>query len=51
MADYQAMYFHMMRETEKALTILIEAQRACEEMYLRVPTDYVRILPTQEGEE
>ena len=28
------MYFHLMRETEKALQILIRAQQECEEAYL-----------------
>jgi hypothetical protein len=35
MPDYKEMYLTMMRETEKAINILIEAQRKCEEMYLR----------------
>ena len=34
MSDYKEMYLTMMRETEKALRILIEAQQRCEEMYL-----------------
>ena len=34
MPDYKEMYLHMMRETEKALQILIEAQRECENLYL-----------------
>ena len=34
MPDYQEMYLHLMRETEKAIRILTEAQRACEELYL-----------------
>lgn len=35
MADYQEMYLHLMRETEKAIRILIAAQRDCEELYLQ----------------
>ena len=31
---YKEMYLKMMRATEKAMNILIEAQRECEEMYL-----------------
>ena len=31
---YRDMYLHLMRETEKAINILIDAQRACEEKYL-----------------
>ena len=34
MPDHKEMYLHLMRETEKAVRILIEAQRDCEEMYL-----------------
>ena len=32
--DYKAMYMKMMRASEEAINILIEAQRECEEMYL-----------------
>ena len=32
--DYQELYLHMVRESEKAIRILIEAQRACEEKLL-----------------
>ena len=32
--DYKEMYLKLMRETEKAVRILIEAQKACEEMYI-----------------
>ena len=34
--DYKEMYLKMMRETEKAIDILIKAQRECEEMYIGV---------------
>ena len=39
MPDYQEMYLHLMRETEKAIRILTEAQRACEELYLSAEDD------------
>lgn len=45
MPDYQEMYLHLMRETEKALRILIEAQRACEEMYVGDGGPPLRVLP------
>ena len=32
MPDYKEMYFIMVRATEKALRILIEAQQTCEEL-------------------
>lgn len=44
MADYKEMYIHLMRETEKAVRILIEAQRACEEMYISAPETKLTVL-------
>ena len=35
MPNYKELYLHMMRETEKAIRILIEAQQVCEELYLQ----------------
>ena len=32
---YKEMYEKLMRETEKAIRILIQAQQDCEEMYLQ----------------
>ncbi len=34
MPDYQKMYVTLVHETEKAINILIDAQRKCEEMYI-----------------
>ncbi len=34
MADYKEMYLSMVRASEKAVRILIEAQQKCEELYL-----------------
>ena len=34
MPDYKEMYLKMMRATERAMNVLIEAQQECEEMYL-----------------
>ena len=34
MVDYQEMYYKLDRAMEKAINILVEAQRACEEDYL-----------------
>ena len=51
MPDYQAMYLHMVRETEKAMNILIQAQRDCEEMYLSDEGPALRILPRPQAEE
>ena len=35
MPDYKELYLAMMRETEKAIRILVEAQKTCEERYLQ----------------
>lgn len=48
MADYQEMYLHLTREVEKALRILIEAQRECEEMYIRDGGPPLRVFPPPE---
>lgn len=34
MPDYQKMYLEMVNATERAINILIEAQRKCEEIYI-----------------
>lgn len=34
MPSYEGMYYTMMRATEEALRMIIEAQRKCEEMYI-----------------
>lgn len=34
MADYKELYFKLLRETEKAVRILVQAQQDCEELYL-----------------
>ena len=34
MSDYEEMYLTLMRATEQAIRLLIEAQRRCEEIYL-----------------
>ena len=33
--NYKEMYLKMVRETEKAIRILIDVQQECEEMYLK----------------
>ena len=35
MPDWKEMYLTLMRDTEKAIRILEESQRMCEELYLR----------------
>ena len=34
MIDYEEMYYNMVRASEQAINILIQAQRECEELYL-----------------
>ena len=34
MEDYREMYYTMVRASENAINILVDAQRKCEEMYL-----------------
>lgn len=48
MADYKEMYLHLMRDTEKAIQILIEAQRNCEEMYLSASEPKLTVLNQEE---
>lgn len=45
MADYKKMYHEMVRETEKAINILIAAQRRCEEMYISSSDPEITLLP------
>lgn len=48
MADYKEMYLHLMRDTEKAIQILVQAQRDCEELYLNAPEPNLTILGKEE---
>ena len=48
MADYKEMYLHLMRETEQAIQILIQAQQDCEEMYLSAPDQKLTVLGQEE---
>ncbi len=48
MPDYQEMYLKMARATEKAIRILIEAQRQAEEIYLSEPATDIRVLDFKE---
>lgn len=34
MSDYEEMYLTMLRASEEALRIMIEAQKKCEDMYI-----------------
>jgi len=47
MADYKEMYLKMMRASEEAMRILIQAQQECEEMYLATEEDEKKGSPVQ----
>lgn len=47
MPDYKEMYLTMMRETERAINTLIEAQRQCEELYISSPEPDIRVIGTE----
>ena len=47
MPDYKEMYLTLMRETEKAIRTLTEAQQACKEMYLRDDAPTLRLFPIE----
>ena len=50
MPNYQEMYLHLMRETEKAIRILVKAQQDGEELYLREDGPALRTLPPPGGQ-
>ena len=47
-ADYKTMYYTMMQASEKAIRILIEAQRQCEEIYLNQKEPSLTLLPIKD---
>ena len=42
--DYKEMYLKMARASEKAINILIEAQKECEEMYIEAADNSERLI-------
>lgn len=44
MPNYKEMYLHLIRETEKAIQILVKAQQNCEELYLRTAEPKLTVL-------
>ena len=48
MANYKDMYLHLFRETETALEILMEAQKVCEELYLKSEEQPIPFSVTEE---
>lgn len=47
--DYKEMYLKMVRASEQAIRILVEAQRECEELYLSRPEPQL-VVPRKEKE-
>ena len=45
MPNYKELYFEMVRGTEKAINILIDTQRKCEELYINSPDPEITVLP------
>ena len=44
-ADYKEMYLKLFRATTKAADLLEQAQRECEEMYIRASDPPLRVFP------
>lgn len=51
MPDYQQMYLEMVRETERAINILVNTQRKCEEIYIKTSDSKVKPLITEHPKE
>ena len=49
MPDWKEMYLTLFRETEKAINILTDAQRQCEEMYINAPEPEIKLLFPEDG--
>ncbi|MCI9456842.1 MAG: hypothetical protein HFE44_07685 [Oscillospiraceae bacterium] len=43
MPDYRELYLTMVRETEKAISILIDAQKKCEDLYINSQEPEIKI--------
>ena len=50
MPDYQEIYLHLMRETEKAIRILVKAQQDGEALYLRESGAALRVIASSGGQ-
>ena len=51
MPNYKKRTSMMMRETEKAIDILIAAQCQCEELYISAPETEITVLPEKDEEQ
>jgi len=52
MPDYKEMYLKLFCATEEAVNLLIDAQQACEELYVIAPEPELKVvaLPQRDGE-
>ncbi len=44
MPDYRELYLTLMREVEKSIEILINAQRKCEDMYINSEDPIIQVI-------
>ena len=51
MPDYKEMYLKMVRASEAAIRILVEAQQECEELYISAPERNLEILDISKSSE
>ncbi len=54
MPDYKEMYLTMVRASEDAMNILIEAQRKCEEMHIseeETPAAFLKVIKMERNED
>ena len=49
--DYKEMYLKMVRASEQAINILVEAQRDCEELYMSQPEPQLIVLKKEKESE
>ncbi len=50
LVDYKEMYLEMVRETERAINILVQVQRRCEEMYINSSEPEITLLKPSSAE-
>ena len=48
MIDYKEMYFHLMHETARAISLMQKAQQDCEDLYLNATDTPVVLLEPKE---
>jgi len=49
MVDYKELYLKLFRASEEAVSILIAAQRECEELYLSSPEPDLKVMSFSSG--